>query len=221
MEGVSHTVADLAAPWIQPSIPCGEHSTQRLHAELKEGRGCLRIVGEIHDDDKLRSSFIFQNHEDIHRHPDVPPYVQNATANERSVAKIDFIPSTERVQRAQLGIPPTTAPKGVYAIEGHGCSWTIYDKQGRAMTARELARWITNDPRYRKGMPVWLLCCDSGRGRRPIAQDLADILGTTVLAPTERLWPLRNGSYIIAKPTPDHKRADLAALGQMKTFQPR
>lgn len=139
---------------------------------------------------------------------------------ERTSIRIDFLPSPERATRLSMGYPRVMAPKGAYGIEGHGDSRYVYCKQGRAMTAAELAQWVLRDPAYRQGMPVYLMCCETGKGRNPIAQKLADILGCTVVAPTERLWPLKDGRYIVAPPTPDGRKADITRLGSMKHFQP-
>jgi hypothetical protein len=138
-------------------------------------------------------------------------------AQARTSARIDFIPTAERAYRASLGIPRATAPDGAYGIEGHGTSFAVYCKQGRAMGAAELAAWVLKDPAYRKGRPVYLLCCHTGKGRNPIARQLARILGVEVYAPTEKLWPLADGKYIVAG---GDKKADLGKLGQMRKFSP-
>lgn len=138
-------------------------------------------------------------------------------AHARTSARIDFIPDAERAYRSSLGIPRTTAPDGAYGIEGHGTSFAVYCKRGRAMGAKELATWVLNDPTYRKGFPVYLLCCHTGKGRNPIARQLAQLLGVEVYAPTEKLWPLADGKYIVAG---GDKKADLGKLGQMRKFSP-
>jgi hypothetical protein len=96
------------------------------------------------------------------------------------------------------------------------------------MSVGELASIITDDSRYQSGMTVYLMCCETGKGCRSFAQQLANALGTEVVAPTEKLWPLQNGSYIVA-PERRHSAfsmysgehmADTGRLGEMKIFKP-
>lgn len=126
---------------------------------------------------------------------------------------LDLIPRNERMQRHRLGIPCARAPKGTYAVEAHG------DRHGvRGMTPERLAAVILHDPSYRRGTPVYLLSCETARSAFP--QRLARLLNSTVHAPTERLWPLPSGSYIVAMQRPDGRGADVTRLGRMQKFQP-
>lgn len=149
--------------------------------------------------------------------------------NGRSQIKLDFIPVEERRSRTTRGFPSVTAPEGAYGIEGHGSPDSVFCRTGEPMTAKELASWIVNDPRYRSGMTVYLLCCETGKGSRPFAQKLADTLGTDVVAPTEKLWPLQTGLYVVAQERTRKslgvfdvgiQRADISRLGEMRTFHP-
>ena len=149
--------------------------------------------------------------------------------NGRSKIKLDFIPVSERRERANRGFPSVTAPEGAYGIEGHGSPDAVFCRTGEPMTARELANWIVNDPRFRPGMTVYLLCCETGKGKRPFAQKLADTLGSEVVAPTEKLWPLQTGLYVVAQERTRKsmgvfdvgvQRADISRLGEMRTFHP-
>lgn len=155
--------------------------------------------------------------------------VDSLTSPGRSHIKIDFIPVEERVSRTRRGFPCVTAPEGAYGIEGHGTPTSVFCRTGEPMSARELAKWITNDGRYQAGMTVYLLCCETGKGDRSFAQKLANTLGTEVVAPTEKLWPLQNGLFIVAQERmrktalgfqAGEQRADVTRLGAMKTFTP-
>jgi hypothetical protein len=130
---------------------------------------------------------------------------------------LDFIPKVERIERLKLGIPSVTPPAGVYAVEGHGTPDALYCKQGRPMDAREIAGWITHDSRFKTGTTVYLFACETGKGNHPIAQDLANVLRTPVIAPTDKLWPLTTGAYIVAG---GRSKADLSQLGMMRRFLP-
>jgi hypothetical protein len=143
--------------------------------------------------------------------------------------KLDFIPLIKRNERAELGYGRLRVPEGTYGVEGHGTAGQMFCRNGQVLTAIELARWIRNDPRHVEGMPVYLLVCETGKGRRPLAQRLADILHADVFAPTERLWIHRDGTYSVysnasenpADGTPrigDGAKADRP--GHMRAFHP-
>jgi hypothetical protein len=111
--------------------------------------------------------------------------------------KLDLVPLKERQERAQLGYKRLRVPKGSYGVEGHGSPRCMYFKNGDVLTAPELARWIRNDTRYVRNMTVYLLACDTGKGKYSFAQELADVLQTEVYAPTDRLWIHRNGTFSV------------------------
>jgi hypothetical protein len=78
-------------------------------------------------------------------------------------------------------------------------------------------------------MTVYLLCCETGKGNRCFAQKLADTLGTEVVAPTEKLWPQKDGLYVVAQERTHRsfgffetreQRADETRPGTMKSFKP-
>lgn len=155
--------------------------------------------------------------------------VENLTQTHRERVKLDFIPVQERKNRTVKGYPSVSAPDGTYGVEGHGSPDSIFCRTGEPMTAEELARLIATDSRFRPGMTVYLFCCETGKGRRPFAQKLANLLGTEVVAPTEKLWPQHSGSYIVAQErlltSPGMipvgiQRADVSRLGEMRTFVP-
>jgi hypothetical protein len=154
----------------------------------------------------------------------------SSLGSSRSKVKLDFIPADERASRTRRGFPCVSTPVGAYGVEGHGTANTVFCRTGEPMNARELAKWIRNDSRYQAGMTVYLMCCETGKGSRPIAQKLADQLGAEVVAPTEKLWPQQTGLYIVAQERmkktmggmfeSGEQRADITRLGSMKTFRP-
>lgn len=151
--------------------------------------------------------------------------VSALTTVQRRPVALDFIPAAERASRSRRGYPPVTVPAGTYGVEGHGLPRSLFFGNGQPMTAGELATRITSDSRYQPGMTVYLMCCETGKGRRSVAQQLANVLGTEVVAPTEKLWPQQNGLFVVA---PERKydvsgaapSADTDRLGTMKTFKP-
>jgi hypothetical protein len=161
--------------------------------------------------------------------PDGESKVAALVSQERSPVKLDFIPLEERASRARRGYPTVTVPQDGYGVEGHGTPSSVLCRTGEPMNAKELAKWIGGDSRYQAGMTVYLMCCETGKGDRSIAQKLADTLGTEVVAPTEKLWPLKNGLYVVAQERmrktlgvfeTGEQRADITRLGTMKTFRP-
>jgi hypothetical protein len=153
--------------------------------------------------------------------------VSTITKESRSHVKLDLIPVAERASRDRRGFPAVSAPEGTYGVEGHGVPRSMFYRSGEPMSAGELATRITSDSRYKAGMTVYLACCETGKGRRSFAQQLADTLGTEVVAPTEKLWPLQNGTFIVATErrygafgAGATESADTDRLGTMKTFKP-
>jgi hypothetical protein len=144
--------------------------------------------------------------------------------------QLDFIPKSERNGRTQNGYQRLTVPQGAYGVEGHGTPRHMICSKGRPLSAEDVARFITNDRRYTKGATVYLLSCNTGKGPSPFAQEVADVLRTTVVAPTERLWVHRDGTYSVCReargrflgliPYPSG-RVDPNARGCMKSFKPR
>lgn len=146
-----------------------------------------------------------------------------------NTVKLDFIPADERVMRNSGGYGRIEAPRGTYGVEGHGDPGTMFFRNGQTCTAQELARWIRNDSRYTPGMTVYLFSCETGKGSRSFAQKLADELRAKVVAPTEKLWLVKNGGYTVAREQAGRilgfipaakERADAKKPGIMKTFSP-
>lgn len=86
-----------------------------------------------------------------------------------------------------------------YAIHSDGYVFTpLQGKSGRTVTVEELAVWIRSDKEF-DGGPVRLLSCWAGRYDDGAAQQLADLLGTEVLAPEGELYVDFDGWYTIAR----------------------
>ena len=77
-------------------------------------------------------------------------------------------------------------PRGVYSVAGHGDYYENGDFAGTlaGLTPQQLAARIKKDPTW-KGQPVEIRGCGAGKGgKQSFAQQLANILGTQVKAPT-------------------------------------
>lgn len=143
--------------------------------------------------------------------------------------KLDFVPVAERARRLRSGYGWLHTAKGAYGVEGYGARGHMQFRNGETMTAGELARWIRRDPRSVPGMTVYLFACETGKGHHPFAQELADALGTTVVAPTEKLWLKHGGGYTVARGKSKtllgfipygEETADPQRPGVMRTFVP-
>ena len=103
-------------------------------------------------------------------------------------------------------------PSGVFSVGAHG------NQNGVAgISAQDLARRILNAPGYH-GQPVQLDSCNVGRGQYP--QELSDILGAEVRAPTQFAWYYPSGAVIYAGRTATG-RIDNNAPGALRIFRPR
>ncbi|HFV1267397.1 TPA: RHS repeat-associated core domain-containing protein, partial [Escherichia coli] len=70
---------------------------------------------------------------------------------------------------------------GVFTIGGHGYPGFITDENGNYETAEGLAKRIRANPRYKKGMSVWLFSCGTAReGDKSFASKLARALHANV-----------------------------------------
>lgn len=91
--------------------------------------------------------------------------------------------------------------------------------------AKWLADRIRGHKKWREGMTVRLYSCNTGVGSINIAQSLADILNTTVIAPNEFMYFWNDGNWLIA---PDDLGLDNArvqwdkgGIGNWKKFTKR
>lgn len=103
--------------------------------------------------------------------------------------------------------------KNYYDIKAHGSPNEV--KIFRSVVdAQELARIIMFRSDYH-GEPIRLLCCETGKMKNGtcVAQELADLLGVTVLAPTEDFNVSTLGNAEVSSPT--------GKKGKMRPFTPK
>lgn len=77
--------------------------------------------------------------------------------------------------------------------------------RGEPIDAQKLFDIVVTCPEYRLGQPVRLLMCWAGYGPDSLAQQLADLLGTVVLAANERISagmfePMNGGVWLTFTP---------------------
>ena len=85
------------------------------------------------------------------------------------------------------------------ALHGRDTSVKFFDQDIDAYTLSQIIRQRDD---YKKGMPVRLLSCSTGKTENTgdcVAQIVANELGVIVKAPTEDIWVYPNGTYIVGK----------------------
>jgi RHS repeat-associated protein len=116
------------------------------------------------------------------------------------LSDINLFPPTERISTSDLKIPD---PPNTFTVGGHGSKYSMFNKKGKPITAAQLANLIRSDSRYLNGEAVRLNSCLTGGSTSTgsnFAQQLANILGAPVDAPTEILWIGTDGSTSVQKP---------------------
>lgn len=78
------------------------------------------------------------------------------------------------------------------------------------------ANAILNDPAY-PGGPVRLISCQTGACGSTAAQNLANMLGEPVLAPTDTVWAVHNGSLIVGPNPVTTRPGEWILFNPMKT----
>ncbi len=101
-------------------------------------------------------------------------------------------------------------PDGKFDIIAHGTSKFIeLDHNGKIYKVnwRFVSRIIKKMPGYTNRKPVRLLSCNTGKGSKTFAQNLANKLNVIVYAPNKYLWAWPNGDYKVfggSSTTPDY-----------------
>jgi RHS repeat-associated protein len=118
---------------------------------------------------------------------------------------LNLLPASQAPQTVSLKNSSSTVSVVVHGkADGKG----FVDAKGNDLPTHELAKLIRANPDYEQGKKIELLSCQSGKGPNPAAQDLADILNSDVVAPTDDIT-------IIS--TIDHP---IAPGVKFKTFEP-
>lgn len=80
---------------------------------------------------------------------------------------------------------------GEYTVDAHGSPEAVSVGDTK-LDAAELAELVRSDPDW-KNRPVRLFSCNTGKGERPIAADLAAELNVKVTAPKDLVWSNSKG----------------------------
>ncbi len=118
-------------------------------------------------------------------------------------------------------------PGGKFDIIAHGTARTVeIEHNGKKMqvNSRTAANMIKRLPGY-KGQSIRLLSCSTGASSAGFAQNLANKLGVTVYAPSDKLWAYSDGHHVIAPVSPKKDRygneqPDLTRIGRFVKYTP-
>jgi len=98
------------------------------------------------------------------------------------------------IRDAKKIAPPTT--KDAFIVIGHGSPYGIR-VNGKEEGAGAIAIRIRKSKEFVGGhQVVWLYCCETGKESEGFAQQLANILGVTVMAPDKNVHPLGKKFYV-------------------------
>ncbi|AVT21011.1 sugar-binding protein [Paracidovorax avenae] len=99
--------------------------------------------------------------------------------------EVNLFPPNERIWASANKTPGNA---NLYEIAGHGSSKGLLDQSGNVIPIDVLAKRIRSDPRYKPGMPIALLSCNTGLLPGGYAQQLADAMQAVVVAPNRFIW---------------------------------
>ena len=94
-------------------------------------------------------------------------------------------------------------PSGFLDIAIHGSPQSVLVRDGVLANHRVLAGLIESNSQF-TGQSIRLLSCNTGATNSGFAQDLANKLNTTVVAPNRFLWATESGTYFVANK--EHKK---------------
>jgi RHS repeat-associated protein len=129
---------------------------------------------------------------------------------------LNLFPTSESIRNSAKNVPLQT---DVFKVGGHGNQTTVVGADGKPLSPKELADLIRGNKKYKDGMPVDLLSCNTGKGVSPYAQSLANELRAPVNAPNQYLWYYPDGRLVPMGMLPDDKM-DTSSPGKMNTFKP-
>lgn len=106
------------------------------------------------------------------------------------LSNINLFPSGERISNSDAS---TQNMDGSFSVGGHGNASFMTGRNGEMLSPQDIANLIKGDPSYR-GESIQLNSCSTGQGKRNFAQELSNIMGVPVTAPTVPLAIGTDGS---------------------------
>ncbi|AVS66238.1 sugar-binding protein [Paracidovorax avenae] len=134
---------------------------------------------------------------------------------------LNLFNSSEAIKSYADKVPKNSS---VYQVGAHGNPTLIVDENHKVVSPADLASRIKKDPKYKEGMPVELLSCNTGKDKNGYAQQLANELKSSeVRAPDQYMWYDSNGNTVPMglKMEGGKMVKDTAAPGKMNVFKPQ
>ena len=139
-----------------------------------------------------------------------------------------FLNKSSELYRRMSKVEPLD---GYYDVMGHSDGRSLIygdlndndDEPGTALTMSELRDSILADESY-DGGPIRVIACNAGRDANGLAQRLADVMGTNVLAPTTTVYVDIDGTPLLFendKQYNEHVLSGLEETGKWVDFKPR
>lgn len=138
----------------------------------------------------------------------------------------NFVNKRDRLHRYAKKVPPLSEYTDV-AIHATADNFLIYtnDKEELTYSAKEVAEFLKLSKGYKSGEKIRLIACEAGRKEDGVAQQLANELGVSVLAPTEKIWVNQDGEFFISDSDTLaeiwYNREKVKGTGTWKTFTPK
>ena len=139
-----------------------------------------------------------------------------------AIANISFMPKNDTF-RIYIANRKDIDADGFFDIIAHGDSNNIEIESGgktHRIHHRIAAKILSKNPSYKKGQPVRLISCNTGKDANGFAQNLANKLNVPVKAPTKYAFVRENGKHFVAG-SKDGKNPDYADKGSYKIFYPQ
>lgn len=138
----------------------------------------------------------------------------------------NFVNKRDRLHRYAKKVPPLSEYTDV-AIHATADNFLIYtnDKEELTYSAKEVAEFLKLSKGYKSGEKIRLIACEAGRKEDGVAQQLANELGVSVLAPTEKIWVNQDGEFFISDSDTLaeiwYNGEKVKGTGTWKTFTPK
>ena len=138
----------------------------------------------------------------------------------------NFVNKRDRLHRYAKKVPLLSEYTDV-AIHATADNFLIYtnDKEELTYSAKEVAEFLKLSKGYKSGEKIRLIACEAGRKEDGVAQQLANELGVSVLAPTEKIWVNQDGEFFISDSDTLaeiwYNGEKVKGTGTWKTFTPK
>lgn len=111
---------------------------------------------------------------------------------------VEFVNKNDDLYKYSSLIPELSDYETIVCHGSHNCIY-LYGNNDEEFeySASEFANMIINSSSY-TGKPIRLMSCNTGSLENGFAQQLANIMGVTVLAPTEAIWVNSYGEIFIS-----------------------